>query len=94
MRALVLALALALSGCAMPIIEKESDYRERMNRPEQRRETAVAAAITDAWQARTFRQKNRWKRSRRACAIDPNQIVCDALAKKHRKARRRDRGGR
>ena len=84
MRGLVLVLALALSGCAMPIIEKESEYRERMDRPRQPRETALAGAITDAWQARTFRQTNRWKRSRRACRIDPNQVACDALAKKHR----------
>ncbi len=94
MRGLALLLVLQLAACAAPIVEPASEYRQRMNRPKQSSETAVAAAITDAWQARTFRQKNRWKRSRRACAADPHQAVCDALAKKHRKARRRERGGR
>ena len=91
--ALVLALVLLLAGCAVPIAEPADRYEWQMKRRERPRETALAAAITDAWQARTFRQKNRHTRSRRACSEHSDQAVCRALAKKHRREERRDRRG-
>lgn len=68
----------------------ETPRRQYRHRDEPRR-SALAAAITDAWQARVFDKPNRWKRSREACAGRSGDVTCDVLAKKHRKAERKAR---
>jgi starvation-inducible outer membrane lipoprotein len=88
-RALALALALCLAGCETVPGAAHREPRER--RPPTTNERAIAATITDAWQARTFGKKNRHKRSRRVCADNPEAAVCSALSRKHRKAERRER---
>ncbi len=95
MRALALALALLFAGCTtVPDAADGPERRQHRRRAPTTNERAIAATITDAWQARTFGQKNRHTRSRRVCADNPEAAVCSALSRKHRKAERRDRRGR
>ena len=96
MKWLLLALALGPLGCIgiwpfkFPPDGERSGYAPRT---EPRERSPVAAALTDAWIARVFDQPNRWKRSREVCADRPNDSICRALDRKHRKAERKERCG-